>query len=389
MASVPLLTEAGIQAVMAEAPGEAFTSACREAGVEVLSPDAFAFVDTGSIRGAPSGKPVAFTGGSWPGLAQFDGVSGASSGPWIDANLHWITWLRALYPKRPPIIAYVPKNDATSVPYDSLETALAEAWVMGGNYLLAVPPTFCDGLLKGDDQARQAWARLGRTSRFLREHAVLFNQPVSPNLTVLVEGGETTAEIANLLYRRSLSPALAPAADPPAPDPRLMVLLAVELEPPAAAVCRRILAHAESGATVVVNGAWWKGAAGLKKLRSDPDREIYALGRGRVAAYREAIGDPGEFAYDVIDLVGQERRAARVWNAAGAIAVAAGKGLLYVVNYGWRSQRGALVRVHGSYRGATLLRPEAPPARLQPVRRGAGMEVEIPEMQRVAVLVFE
>lgn len=387
-ASVSLLIEAGIQAVIAEAPGEAFTSACREAGIEVLAPDALAFVDTGSIGGAPPGKPVAFTGGSWPGLAHFDGAAGASSGPWIDANLHWIAWLRALYPKRPPLIAYLPKSDATLVPYDSLETALAEAWVMGGNYLLALPPAFRDGLLKGEDKARQAWTRLGLTARFLREHAAMFHAHVSPNLTVLVEGGETTAEIANLLYRRSLSPALAPAADPPAPTPSLMVMLAVDLEPPAPPVRRRILAHAESGATVVVNGAWWKGAAGLKKLRSDPDREIYALGRGRVAAYRETIGDPGEFAYDVIDLVGQERRATRSWSGA-SITVAAGKGLLYVVNYGWRSQRGALVRIHGSYRGATLLRPEAPPERLEPARRGAGVEVEIPEMQRVAVLVFE
>lgn len=388
-ASVPLLAQAGIQAVLTESPGVAFASACREAGIDVLAPDALAFADVTLLQGAPPGKPLVFTGGVWPGLVQFDGMAGATSGPWVDANLHWAGWLRTLYPKREALLGYVPKADDRILPPDSLELALVEAWVMGGNYLLALPPGLKEGLLRKEERALQAWERLGRTTRFLREHAALFGQPLFPNLTVLVEGGETTAELANLMHRRSLSPALAPATDPPAPDPRLLVLVAVDIAEPAPAVGRRILAHAERGATVVVNGKWWQSASGLERVSQEEDRDIFRLGRGKVAAYRDAIGDPGEFAYDVIDFVGQERRATRLWQAPAAIAVAAGKGILYIVNYGRPIEWGALARIHGRYTRGRLLRPEASEIPLEPKRRDAGVEVEIPQLRRLAVAIFE
>lgn len=388
--SVPLLAEAGVEAVSAEAPGEAFARACREAGIDLLAPGSLAFADAASLDGAPPEKTLAFTGGVWPGLAAFDGMAGASSGPWVDANLHWAGWLRALYPGRDAYLAHAPESGERILPYDSLELALVEAWVMGGNCLLAPPAALREGLLRDDARAREAWQRLGRTTRFLRRHEALFGQPVFPNLTVLVEAGEATAELANLMHRRSLSPALAPAADPPAPDPRILVLVAVDIAEPPPATGRRILDHARAGATVVVNGKWWQATAGLSRLGEEEDRDILRLGRGKVAAYHDAIGDPGEFAYDVIDFVGQDRRAARLWNAAAAIGVASGNGTLCAVNYGRSMERGgALARISGRRRRARLLCPEAESTLLDPKPRGSGTEVEIPPWRRLAVVVFE
>ena len=63
------------------------------------------------------------------------------------------------------------------VPFETLELALVEAWAAGGNYILALEPRYQDALLRGEERALTAWRSLGRTARWLREHASLFRQP--------------------------------------------------------------------------------------------------------------------------------------------------------------------------------------------------------------------
>jgi hypothetical protein len=256
-------------------------------------------------------------------------------------------------------------------------------------------------LLRGEAKAVKAWRRLGRTARWLVEHGRLFGQPTFPAITVLVEANDGLAEITNLLYRQNTSPSLAPAADPPKPDPsRLLALVAVGIQPPGADIRQRILSHAEAGAALIVDApgdiAWWRGPQ-LKLVRRQGDREFYSLGRGQVVAYREAISDPYEFAFDVIDIVTQKRRAARLWNAPTAIALATsstaganrGRALLHLINYGARLEGEVLVAVQGSYTRATLLRPEAAAQSLPTAKRETATEVTLPELERLAVLVLD
>ena len=127
----------------------------------------------------------------------------------------------------------------------------------------------------------------------------MFGQPTFPAITVLVEANDGLAEITNLLYRQNTSPSLAPAADPPKPDPsRLLALVAVGIQAPGADIRRRILSHAEAGTALIVDApgdnAWWRGPQ-LKLVKRQEDREFYSLGQGQVVAYREAISDPYEF----------------------------------------------------------------------------------------------
>ena len=82
-----------------------------------------------------------------------------------------------------------------------------------------------------------------------------------------------------------------------------------------------------------MNGEGW-GSSRLKLLRKQEDRDVYTVGSGRLVVYRGAIADPSEFAMDVIDVVTQKRRPARLWNAPSVVALAAGKGILKCVNYG-------------------------------------------------------
>jgi hypothetical protein len=324
-----------------------------------------------------------------------------------------VGYLRALYPEMRPVLGYQMDEEAGVKPgkppaLSSLELALIEAWVAGGNYVLSLTPEHQQALIEGRAEARTAWRNLGRTARWLRGNIALFRQPTLPNITMLVESGETTAELASLMYRQNASPRLIRAADlaaapPAASDPgndarqRCRVLVTAGIRPPDAKLRARILAYAEAGATVVTDSygedAWWRGTS-CKLARAFEDREFYAFGRGRLVAYKEEIQDPGDFALDVLDLAGPER-AVRLWDygaiiALGTSAPAGGgaKAVLSAVNYGHPIRFDLLAQMHGQFNEATLLRPDAKALKLRVARRGPNSEVVLPNVNLLAVVVF-
>jgi hypothetical protein len=354
-------------------------------------------------------KGVAHEQGLWPGISgepEFRGrdsvLTAATHQPWVDANGFRVGWLKALHPERPAVLAYEAGEKAglkpdRMVPNDSVELALVEAWVSGGNYVLSLPQRYRELLLRQDDRALADWKQLARTARWLQANIALFRQPAVPIVTLLVDPTETSAEVANLMYRQNVSPALAAATAPPAPDAeRIRVLAAVSVEAPGPAARKTILAHAEAGATVVVDAtgekAWWRDAR-LKLNRKQDDRDFYTLGRGKVVAYHEQISDVYEFAFDVIDLVGQKARAVRMWNAPAQIGRLTSSprprgAVLSVVNYGRGRRWETLVRVQGVYSRATLLRPDSESKELKVAKRGTTTEIQLPEMGRLGVVVF-
>jgi hypothetical protein len=390
---------------------EGFERACREAGIKVRALAEVQFLSFESINRASPKALVALTDGLWPGVSrgpsqgQDEFTASATGEPWVDANGYWIGILRILYPNRPALLGYLADERAgvkpeALLPYDSLELALVEARVNGGNYLLALEPRYHARLLRGEAKALDAWRQLGRTARWLDKHASLFGQATFPAITVLVEPDAGLAEIANLLYRHNASPALASAANPPPPDPlRCLALVAVSIHPPNAGIGQRLLSHAEAGTSLIVDApganAWWRDPQ-LKPVRRQEDRDFYSLGRGQVVAYREPISDPSEFALDIIDIVTQKHRAARLWNAPTAIALATscarganrGRALLHLINYGSPLSGDVLAAIQGWYSRASLLRPEAAPLALPTARRGTTTEVMIPELRRLGVVVL-
>lgn len=405
---VPLIRDGGITAVLPERQDAAFESALKDAGIRVVGPNEIQFVKQADLDKAAPGAVVAFTGGNWPGITRGssggsnDETASASRQPWIDADSFWVHWLRTMYPNRPALLGYKPDADAGVKPdriiqFDTLELALIDAWSAGGNYILALEPRLREALLKGDDRAQKAWKNLGRTAKWLRENAGLFGKPVLPYVTLLVEGGDETVELANLAYRQNASPLLAQASNPPRPDPaRRLAIVAANLHAPKTEIRNRILAHATAGATVVVAGpaaeAWWKNDK-LKPLKTQEDRDFFSLGKGQVIAYKDQIADPSDFALDMIDVVTHRRRAVRVWNALSLIAIGTSvdpaKGVdMIAVNYGYPVNNDMQARIQGVFTKAQLLRPEKPPVDLKPAKRGTSTEVMIPQVERLAVVRF-
>lgn len=405
-----LLKEGGIDTVLAPEPQPAFRQACEAAGVRVLPAAELTVAGLDGFRSAPG--PAAFSEGLWPGVqrmpvpADADVLASASRLPWVDANGFRVAWLRALCPGRPPVLGYL--ADASSglapdrlVPFDTLELALIEARAYGGNYVLSVDQRYRTALLEGRDAALADWKRLGRTALWLKKHRELFGLPALPQITMLVDDGESAAELAKLMFRQNASPAVEPAANPPVPDPsRRLAVVAAGLSAPRPEIVRRILAHAEAGATVVTDSGegtpWWR-APGLKLTRDEKDRATYSLARGRVVAYKEAISDPSDFALDVIDIVTHPRRAVRTWNALSAIATVtagppsgpfAAQAVLLVVNYGRPLDYEVMCHVQGHYGSAVLLRPELDAVSLGIAKRGAATELILPELRRLGVVLL-
>jgi len=212
-----LLTPGGIDAVWLRISDDRIAAAYRAAGAETLGADAIRLLGRDEAGPAPSGDFAALKAGVWPGAhassrsADGSPVAGASQRAWVDANGYLVSWSKALYPDRAPVLGYVPDSDAgiaqgAVIAYDSLELALVDAWAAEGNYLLAPDASYRNALMRGDPAAMAAWSRMGRTARWLKDNQSLFRQPPSSTITVLVEPGEATAEIAALLFRHSASP---------------------------------------------------------------------------------------------------------------------------------------------------------------------------------------
>ncbi|MBI2685218.1 MAG: hypothetical protein HYX27_02805 [Acidobacteria bacterium] len=328
--------------------------------------------------------PGSITRGLWPGIRSpakqgSADIASASREPWVDANGYLAAYQRAI--GQPALLAHSQNDPERGVPFDTLELALIEARVNGGNFILSVEPRYRGALLAADPTALEAWRSLARTASWLRQNEQLFNRPTLPIVTALVEPGFLTSEIANLLYRRGASPAL--TSEVPPPDPaKINLLIAAGLK----SVPETAYRHASAGATAVTDSAPPKGWTTIKE---DTDRTIYSVGKGRVVAYHTRIKDPSEFALDCIDLLTHRRRAARLWNAPAAIPLATAGGLLHIIQYGGPVENEIQARVQGIYKSAALLRPDAPPLALKVYHRGTATEVFPPAIRRLAVVQFQ
>jgi len=403
----PLLSAGGIDTVWLQKPDERIASDCRAAGAEVLGADAIRLVGRDEDGAPPPGGLVALKAGQWPGArasargADGSFSAGASQRAWVDADGYLVAWSKAFYPRRAPVLGYLPDSQAgigkdQIVTYESLELALIDAWAAGGNYLLAPDAAYRNALGRGEAAATAAWSQLGRTARFLKENLSLFRQPPLSTITVVVEPEEACAEIAALLFRHSGSPELVSSRSVPAPNAsRTPIVVAAGIGAPPAELGKLLLAHASGGATLIVDAgggsAWWR-APGLKPERQFADRGFYTLGAGRVLVYKEAILDPGDFALDVLDLAAS-RRPVRLWDASAAIGMvsqagAGAKPVLMVVNYGSSSRGEIMAHVRGIHNSATLMRPGEAPVKLRTCRRGENTEILLPGFKRLAVVVF-
>lgn len=442
--AVALLKEAGASRIWLpwEAPGarRAFIDACHAADIRVIaeleSPDesllgeanaagfdGVAFVWEGDEQGlrrieekqiipelyvllanarigyrTRSARPV-LRAGLWPGAQRPEPEeASATRRSWVNCNVHLVAWLRAMFPDRTALLGYRPDEAAgvaadQRVPYWSVELAMAEAAVAGGGVVVTLPEPYRKALLAGEGMAREAWASLARTSRYLAERSETFRAPLGLRVGVLAGPLEECGEILNLMYRFNVSPAVL-TLGAPGPLERFRVIVAVGLAGRASAA-QAALAFARSGGTVLAvpvnekETPWWR-TAGLRRVKSDDGRDVYSLGGGTLIAYHAPVHDPGELAEDVLDALGWSQRDLRIWGSDVLIGLLrrqpAGVLSVDLLNYAARSGQ-FLLRLEGKFSQAELQLPGEKPRSLRAAVRGSGTEIEVPRIPRTARVV--
>lgn len=382
-AHLPLLRSAHVETLVLPQGNAEFSAAASRAGIQTILGNEL---------------PPVVTSGLWPGVRRGSSrrareveVASASSEPWVDANGYLVEFHRALQPAQTALLAYEANEKAgvkpdVDTPFGTVELALVEARVAGGNFVMDLPTRFRERLLAADPKAVEAWQSLGKTTAWLKQNAALFGHPVLPQVTALVEPGLATREIANLLHRRGASPLLKNAKGLIEFDKGMLVLVAAGLKE----VPSECFVSAKAGAILVLDQPAPDSA---KLIRQEADRSFYSFGAGKIVVYNRRIVDPSEFAMDVIDLITHKRRATRLWNVLSAIPLATagentGETLLHIVNYGSPATEEFQAHIQGHFSKATLLTPEKAPMPLRTVRRGPSSEVFIPSLRRLAVVRF-
>ena len=349
--------------------------------------------------------------GVWPGISTPDaGTAGATESVWLDANTSLIAQLRALYPRRRAVLGYRPDKDGgvpetRSVPASSAEVALADAFSAGGNVVLSLPSLYRDGLLAQEPRALQAWKALTVVHQFIRGARTVTEAPFVGRSAVLCGTIEQTGEILNLAFRRNLCPVALPATPPPLTKAQFDVVVAANATLTAAAI-ENVARYAASGGVVMAAPAgdektpWWT-RRGWKKQRAEEDRDVYAAGSGTLYAYA-AIDDPGRFALDLKEVLGQLSQPGvglknldmRIWAADSVLGVlhrlSPTSIALVLTAYGGLPRHDFLVSVRGRYRRATLCQVGSPAAvPLQLMARTGRVEINLTQISRIAIVTLE
>ncbi|MBI5281616.1 MAG: hypothetical protein HY858_08050 [Candidatus Solibacter usitatus] len=284
-------------------------------------------------------------GGMWPGVQQGSlGEAGATERPWLNGNLHLYAYMRAMHPSREAVLSFA--ADDKPARYEGAEIALAEAFAGGGSVVLALPEMYRTGLLTGGARALAAWKRLGKVAAFLKQQAGVRRAGGGARLAVVAGAlDEQTEEVLNLAYRNNLSPEVLRAGD-----------------------AERIRRFGQDGRMVVT--------------------------------IPETVLDPSEFARDLKEKVGLANPAGRglsgldlrVWNAStvlGTLHRGEGVKVVVLVSYGRWMDQDFLVGLRGDYSGGVMAQPEGAERRLELMRRGGRVELNLKGLERVAVITLK
>ncbi len=347
--------------------------------------------------------------GVWPGIVPTDtSKAGATEHVWLDADTSLYAQLRAQYPARRAVLGYRPDKDGgvpetRSVPARSVEVALADAYAAGGSVILSLPLDYRVALGKNDARALESWKTLAEVRAFVSERLAITDTPLAGRTAVICGTIEQTGEILNLAFRKNLCPV--PLAKPEFTTARFDIVVAANIEVPPV-MADNLARFAMAGGSVIAAPAgeekspWWT-RRGWKKLRAEPDRDVYAAGRGMVYAYHDTVMDPGAFALDVKELAGQLSQPGigvknydlRLWTAdtvLGTLHRLSPTSIAVVLTaYGTPLRHEFLVSVRGAFKRARYETIGVPAKPVELMKRPGRVEFTLTQLSRIGILTLE
>ena len=169
---------------------------------------------------AKPGECAVVAAGLWPGVHRPDPqTAGATRSLWMDQNCSLVHYLRAhVSATAAACSAYRPIRTRASRPNQWWRSMSLELALVGRvGFRRELPDGSAPAVSRGAvyRRCRGAWRRggkLGGTAQMAaRPTRICFVRPPLPIVTVLVDGGDFSQEIAHLTFRHNVSPALVPA----------------------------------------------------------------------------------------------------------------------------------------------------------------------------------
>jgi hypothetical protein len=220
-------------------------------------------------------------------------------------------------------LAFEPPDLGQAVPATAYRHAVADTEAYGARWVVSLDPHLRVGLTGGKPSALDAWATIGRSLAFFRQHRAWAGYVPAGPLGVVSDykaANELLSfEMLNLLARQgSLHRILEKGTALEASFDDLEAVVYVDETPPAADLRRRLYAFAEGGGTLVTPPGWEE--RGEHDADAWPSRyRVFRYGRGRLAVAREEAPDPRVLAEDAQVLMSHRNDQVRVFNAGTAL----------------------------------------------------------------------
>lgn len=307
-------------------------SAARAAGLAAVAienfkgPTDFPVIPWGERARMPweaSGPFLAVSDNVWPGVTMpgYGDSAGPTSAPWLDSNGWFLQMARARVQK-PIWMMFDPPAKGRILTAANYQTAICDAEIAGGRWVISLDETVRAGLAEGNATARATLSQIGGAITFFDKHAdwrtfrSLGVFGVISDFTG--ENYDMSGEILNLSARRNLqfrviwkSQAMAQ------PFTGLKALIYADKAAPEPALRRKLMAFAQQGG-LLITGPKWGPEGTPADAGFDTQFALRAFGKGRLAVAKDELTDAFQVAGDAQLLLSHANDLVKVYNAASS-----------------------------------------------------------------------
>jgi hypothetical protein len=268
-----------------------------------------------------AGPALAATGNVWPGVSSpgYGDSAGPTSAPWLDSN-GWFLQLARARVQKPVWLVFDPPAKGRIVTAANYQTAICDAEIAGGRWLISLDESVRTGLIAENATARTTLTQVGAATTFFLKHADWRTYRSLGVFGVISdftgENFDMSGEILNLSARRNLQfRAIWKSQAMAQPFTGLKALIYADKAAPEAALRRKLMAFAQQGGLLITGPKW--GAEGTP---TDPGFNtqfaVRTLGKGRLAVAKDELTDAYQVAGDAQLLLSHANDLVKVYNAA-------------------------------------------------------------------------
>ena len=362
--------------------------AARHAGIEVLAKDA-----------VPDG--VTILEGVWPGIkmARFGASNAVTAGPtgdpWVNSNI----WPVRLAQARNPGATVWVGQSAIPVGLASVSyaTAIADAALTGGRWILSLDPALATAMLEGKPGALASWNRIVSAAGFFAAHRV-WSDYRPEALVGIVSAFATSAEqeVLNLIARSGQQYRVIVLENfTPSSLDRLRAVILPDKDEPLPSVREALTRFIDAGGLLIAGKTWEPTPRMIAKRETHPRFNLFTLGNGTLAIAKGDLNDPYILASDAAILVSHRHDLLRFWNGGALSAYYSAapdrkRAVVQILFYADRPTEDASLRIAGNYRSAMLSTFENPDPR--PVHaeiNEEAIEIHLPRVDTYAAVELE